>query len=306
MSNYEDKYLKYKKKYIDLKNELEGGDFFGFFNDPPQKEIIFFYDSANLEVNKVFQEIKEAYKLSLSDDKVSNTPFITNNDLKTKLNGLLNIYTYTFGTKTVEPYFNLNLSNIFINDNGITSRRMQVLKNPLKKAINQYKEKSSISISPSINKFITCDNLKYQTDKILKEINDKLNNPNRISATTNLLNIMKLYQNKTEPRIISYLENRIGRVDSLLTEIKPPPGTTGTITHIDEKSQNEEAFQNTIIAKMKEYNTTNTENFLNEFVLKIDSLEFNKLDSMIYFKTAPNNKLQVLNIFEPLSTQEGS
>ena len=48
MTNYDSKYLKYKNKYINLKNEHYGGG---------DVDIIILYDDTNTEVNNLFQTI---------------------------------------------------------------------------------------------------------------------------------------------------------------------------------------------------------------------------------------------------------
>lgn len=308
MSNYEDKYLKYKKKYIDLKNkqtDLEGGNFLSNLFGSPEpipKSIIFFYDGTNPKVAEVFNKIKTEYKEFLKSFDAPNKPYTIPNDLSEQLNGLLNIFTYTFGNKTADAYFNLKLDNIFINGEGVTSGRMKVLQNPLRKAIMDYRENSKITFgqNTSITRFITCDNLQYQSNKILTYINSNINAETRINSVKNLLNIMKLYQNKTITRIIMNLTDRIGRFDSLNQDIKAPPGMEGTIEHIDDDSKNitEKDQDKNISKKMEEYVQSKKHDFLNDFNLKIEPLTFNKLDSMIYFRKVGKN-LEVLNIFEP-------
>ena len=319
MSNYEDKYLKYKKKYIDLKNEqndLEGGNFLSnLFGspEPKPKSMIFFYDSTNEVATAVFDKIKKGYKDYLTNANFKlNKPYSIKNTLKTDLNGLLNIFTYTFGENKVVPYFHMDLVNIK------TSRRMDVLQVPLSKAINTYTKASTINFDTdeskekTIYRFISCDNLQYQSNKILDyiNINGILNKEERINSTKSLLEIIKLYQNKTEADIISYLTDRIGRYVSLHETIILPSGTKGTITHTDLKFETPAAKEEDIKKKMAGYKEqTSTPTYLHNYGLTITSLSFNKLDKMIYFEMkGSGNQLDVLNIFDPfdVNTRTGN
>jgi len=68
--DYQDKYFKYKKKYIDLKKQIEGGLFKKPTIEEEAKEIDKWYDS----ISKKFEEIKAKYnknKASLENKKIN-------------------------------------------------------------------------------------------------------------------------------------------------------------------------------------------------------------------------------------------
>ena len=166
MSNYENKYLKYKKKYIDLKNEqndLEGGSgLFSWFGSPKNEpkpvsisgSIMFFYDNTNKVVNGIFQDIITEYKEAIDKMNIVNIhePIViekTLDDLEKELNGLLNVFKYILEADNIEPVYTLDLPGMILldqNKDKSISKRMCVLTEPFNKAINHYNAQSTIKI----------------------------------------------------------------------------------------------------------------------------------------------------------------
>ena len=335
MTNYDSKYLKYKNKYINLKNEHNGGG---------NVDIIILYDDTNTEVNNLFQTIKDGYTNHYNTkDNIKNKYYINDSiNLRTELNCLLNVYTYILGDNKIESEFRFNFDNLKSLIKG-GSRRMQLLINPITKAIDQYKKASRIILKDDFKKYIitnyNCDSLKLQLNQLIEHINtrDNLNNVSRITATKAILELIKLYQDLTTIDIIKYQSTRIGKFFKFTPDDKIviPPGITTDIQIIGEEqpqkteaqSENGEAqteqtenkkenkdvkkevkrnkeYEQEKEQKLKDYlNPGRTELSLN---LNISSLTFNKLNNMIhlritkdiFIKNRKNLLIEVINIFD--------
>jgi hypothetical protein len=109
MSEYDNKYLKYKNKYINLKilnDEKYGGGCI------PVKMYIF-YDNKNELVNDVFNDIKTQY-LNLDTSTNEKLIFTGNqiDNINNQLNLLLNIFRYDVGTNQIKPLFICEIKNL--------------------------------------------------------------------------------------------------------------------------------------------------------------------------------------------------
>jgi len=145
MSNYHDKYLKYKKKYINLKysyeknndqynlnDEQKGGmlkKLFGWTTKPEikaksdtkvetdkkDKFMVFFYDSTNQRVNNVFKLLTKPMDMTI---------------FNTQLNYMFGIFSYTIDESSFKPFLHYNFDIEFNDD---------ILKTAFEKAITEYK-----------------------------------------------------------------------------------------------------------------------------------------------------------------------
>jgi hypothetical protein len=326
MANYDSKYLKYKNKYINLKNEYYGGG---------NIDIIILYDDTNIEVNNLFNTIKEGYINHYSSkDNIKQKYYIDDSiNLREQLNCILNVYTYILGDNKIESEFRFNFNNLKnVSKNG--SRRMQPLLIPFKKAINQYNKASRIELKNDYVDYIitnyNCDSLTLQLNKLMDHINtnDNLNNASRITSTKALLELVKLYQNKGEVEDVKYQSTRIGQFVTLTKNdnIIIPAGVTADIQIIGEEKEeqkenteeqtekgkkkdvqkeirsNKEKEREKEI-KLKEYlREGRTELMLN---LNISNFKFNNLNNMIQVRISKdkvkmkrkNPLIEVINIF---------
>lgn len=322
MSNYHNKYLKYKKKYIDLKNsyeesnlqELDGG-FYSFLNSSKSDDggdgnhLIFFYDKENKLVAETFTKIKEDYKKHLANTNINlNKPYVFKINLKKDLNALLNVFTYKIGDNKVLPYFTFGAENICLEENcqSNTSKRMKHLVAPFNKAIRLYKKTSILPFLDEkkliITSIPTCNNLELQANQILKFINGRINSENRSNSTKSLLQLVKLYQELTIQEIVQYQLNRIGGYSDLLGTLTNPSGTTAEtkIEKLEEKTPEEK--QKLISSELKNYLREDVVQ-LGQFSLKIDLITFNNVTDMIYLKIRGDGKAELLNIFETQTSQ---
>lgn len=302
MSNYHGKYLKYKKKYINLKNN--------YLNNLYEKEgggnalhIIFFYDNTNSSVNDVFLKIKENYKKYLAD-KMNNldVPYTFKINFKKELNGLFNIFTYELKDNKIKPYFVFNVDNLCLTNycQNVTSKRMRHLVFPFKKAIDIYIKSLVMQFNLNnvlqINNTFNCNILEHQSNNILKFINDNINNENMTNSVKSLLQLVKIYQDLTIQEIVQYQINRIGGYAGLLSSITPPNGTDETNTHIEKNDLTQEQIHNLIKNELTNYKNENIKQ-LGDIGLKISNIKFNNVNDMIYLKIKGDHA-QVMNIFE--------
>ena len=111
---YKDKYLKYKNKYINLKEQLGG------LGLPKDHSIIFFNKDDIPELEKIakeftsfidnFNNILSLSKPSYETEKKKFTNIFISDDV---INGIPNIFIYTKSIKpsTIKPYMKLNFNN---------------------------------------------------------------------------------------------------------------------------------------------------------------------------------------------------
>ena len=312
MSNYTDKYLKYKKKYMNLKNisdydKYGGGDLFN---------VIIFYDNTNPLVGEIFRDIKNEYIEYITNSNNNlNTPFYIKRDrIMNNINLLLNIFFYKFCTDTIHPLLEFNF-NDFMVSNRYTPYRPAFLK-----AIKQYRNASTFKINESsnliINKTQTCDTLHLNCKKILNFINENINIDTRKEALATLLQIVKIYQEIAGNKLIRHHTKRIGMyidyvgLDNMQTEITPPSGLNKKpkiIKNIKNNTTDTTTYKNNL-PSLVNY-TNGTSNTLNNLLLEISNLEFNKVNDMIYLKKVNSTQFAVINIFAPLkkiTTQSNS
>jgi hypothetical protein len=319
MSNYHDKYLKYKKKYIDLKTEYEGG----------KKDVddiyAFFWSSSNKPANDIFSSISEKYTIHLNNPTTNlNQPYYTDaNEINKAVNGVLNLFIYKLGSNKVEPFFkftygqdnkityiqNLEKESKKSNKkgyNGIVkteSRRMQHLLPSFGKAINKYLDSSVIPFNDKtdlIIKVMKPEALKLHLDKIINFINspDKLNPIERIARTKTLLEMVKLYQDQTTSDVNTIQKSTIGLYINT-SDISPPTGTEGTIVRKEQNLTEDEKKKNTKI-KLSDYFNQNIEIDLN--LTFPPEFKFTNIDKTILLKPKimkGKNQFEVLNIFPP-------
>jgi hypothetical protein len=225
MSNYNEKYLKYKKKYINLKNELElEGGFFGKPKPqvPKYKDRIIFYDKKNKVADHFFSDIKKQYKKYLTYNDEFNKYFMLGKKYKRGINALLNVYTYKIGDKNANSELIFDFNNICLKDDPCVkpkhrSGRLQKLVIPFNKAIGDYYEKSKITLEDKLiikddNILFAPQNFRAQCDRILNHINRSINNDSRVQATKNLLQLIELYQSKSTTSDIPYITQRLGKL----------------------------------------------------------------------------------------------
>jgi len=300
MSNYTDKYLKYKKKYINLKNisdyDKYGGG--GLFN------VIIFYDNTNPMINDIFDKIKIDYINHIKNIQNLNKPYYISRDrIMKNINLLLNVFFYKFCTNMVQPLLDFNLHDLVVSNRYIPYR------SAFNKAKQKYIDTSTFKFNDDmliINKPHTCDALQLKCNNILNYINDNnINKEDRISSIKELLNIVALYQNKATNNDLQKQTPRIGFYSlTNINSIKPPSGVNATINIIDSKNNkdtilNENIINDTITSnKMKNY--INNSERIEKLILDISDLKFNNINEMIYLKKVSNNKFEVINIFRPL------
>jgi hypothetical protein len=308
MSNYTDKYLKYKKKYMNLKNisdydKYGGGDLYN---------VIIFYDSTNPLVEKIFRTIKNDYKKYITNSNTNlNKPFYIDRDtITTNINLLLNIFFYKFCTDTIQPLLVFNF------DDFTLSNRFTPYRPAFDKALTKYTDASTLKFNESsnliINKTQTCDTLRLNCDKILKFINENINSESRKDTLATLLQIVKIYQDKAGQTLISDHTDRIGMyidhfgLDNNMQKINiqniiPPSGLikNSIIIKNTKDTTTDKTTYKKILPSLKAY-TNGTVTTLNNLLLDITNIEFNKVTEMIYLKKVSNTKFEVINIFEPL------
>jgi hypothetical protein len=317
MSNYYDKYLKYKKKYIDLKNGYEenlseNNIFLNSFNKYGGGEptyMIFFYDNTNKLVNDFFSKIKTDYKsyTNSKEKEKKKLPFYVTSKFKKDLNLLFNIFVYTIGDTKVMPYFNLIIDDLH------KSNRMTYLRKPFKKAVDKYIEYSKCPIkNKDIDLLITKDTvdstdlLRSKAIEIKDHINKDniLNDANRINSAETILQLIQLYQELSIIETIKEQSNRIGQyIDLKGTEIIIPSGIT-----VDINFNSESLNKDSLKTNLDKYVSSNDLS-INKLKLDITKLEFNNINDMICFKvTRINNKIQVevTNTFDNLENTAAS
>lgn len=327
MSNYHDKYLKYKKKYVDLKNEDKLNETLRTNNKELQnsntilhsnedllnslklktgggaEHVIFFYDNTNPLVNGFFSEIKKGYMAHVEGKNSNlNEPYITNINFDTNLNLLLNIFTYQLKDNKVKPLFKVKIENL-------SSNRMTKLRKPFKKAVKKYRDVLHFNFNDKtsdlkINNLSSCYALSMQVNKIMNFINSQLNNTDISESLSSLLQIVKLYQELTTQEIFKYQMNRIGGYIDIIGAVVKPAGISNNTTIENIKDVKQEDVQR----KLKEYADTNLLQ-LDKLVLNINNLSVNNINDVIYLKMMGVNKdgsvkVEVINIFDnPTNTQ---
>jgi hypothetical protein len=323
MSNYHDKYLKYKKKYIDLKNDYEGG---------ADQLYVFFWSSTNKPVDDIFNSISEKFTNYLNNENNNlNQPYFIDIDLSKSLNGFLNIFTYKIGDNKVEPFFkfsygenendgtsnkiiykkelrfnNTSNKNEYNGKISTRSRRMQHLLPSFGKAINKYLDSSVILFNDKTNLIINrvyCEALKLQLDKIIALINtpDKLNPKERITRTKTLLEMVKMYQDLTTQDILDLQESSIGLYAG--KNINGPSGTEGTVTK-KVNSLSPEEKNTKIKERINDYYSKSIE--IVDFGLEVPAdFKFSNIDKTMFFRLK-NGKFEVLNIFPNATTAPAS
>jgi hypothetical protein len=318
MSNYHNKYLKYKKKYIDLKNEYEGGSGDGIY--------VFLWSSSNKAANDVFNKISEGFKEFLSiENNDLNKPYYIKSDLKTDLNYILNIFTYKLGDNKVVPFFELKFKE---DKQSISYDKKQKLNGSTKKIeysgeiktqSNRFDDKMKRSFEKSINKYlessviyfneekkliinrINCETLKLQIDKIINFINipDKLNPDERNRKTKTLLEMTKLFQDLSIQEVNQQMKHTIGVYGDLITN---PSGIEGALITKKElkRSSEESTLSSREFVKKKKNETFNdylTKNIEIDLYLTIPSkFKYFNIDRAMVFKLV-KDKYEVLNIF---------
>lgn len=184
---YKQKYLKYKSKYTELKNQ-EGG-LFGkettllFYNKaayPAIKKAKETYIKA-IQQNDIKRLLTEGQSNTKTKEPKYNEVIIPNNDI----NGIPCMWKYTIGKGKLEPVF-----NIFMEFSGSSQKDKDTLnkqkeyKTKLDNARKEYIAASSLDFQKdkvasdiSWDKFLSsvnCDNLKIKGTRLLNHINAEL------------------------------------------------------------------------------------------------------------------------------------
>jgi len=297
MSEYDNKYLKYKNKYINLKilnDEKYGGGCI------PVKMYIF-YDNKNELVNDVFNDIKTQY-LNLDTSTNEKLIFTGNqiDNINNQLNLLLNIFRYDVGTNQIKPLFICEIKNL---------KNFKNLIKPFEKAKKEYIKHSTFEFlnnkDKNTDKYIITDDDSFDSKKqkcinIMNYINEDniINNDKRKEALNTLLQIIKIYQDLSTVNILLYHKLRIGNYSYINDKINSPPGMTGNMkffgvsnntdfnTIIKDNYKDEKGEINSeIINKLDVYNKDKNEN--TNIIIGLDyntDVKFNKINSIIDFK----------------------
>ena len=265
------KYLKYKKKYLELSAEIEAQE--GGTEPCAGKHYILFYDNTNPVIGGAITNIKNNYREKMSTGKDLDLPFkaeLLNKDL----NGIVNLFLYKYGTNYVTHKFNLNLLglNTVIRDKKNFTIAKEVNSFKKFKSFAPDNKKSSYEIITDKHKVIReiLPNIEItQARNIMTIINDVFNNKDKNIERRDRFKLL-LQKYAEYQRVISsdFLETKttlltnLGdfRSPQLPESIKLPSGTNGTIV-IDPKTP---------------------------YVFGMDNFQFNPVNDMIGIQILPN------------------
>jgi hypothetical protein len=233
MSSSYNKYLKYKSKYIALKDEIElngGGN---------KLAIIFYEDESTNPMMKFLKDIITAHKKNILDLKKLNKPQTYTIEYE-KIYGIPNIYLYKFGDKMINLLFKFKVNNTYSIDYNVKKH-----------------------MSKTISEFIKISRCKVEDEEIIKEIipytinqsgkillnkinNLTNNNAYRIATFIIFLNVFRMYQNSSKRNDYTSIIDKIG---SYVTsnDLVPPVGTNGMIKIDDNEPVNYKKNSNSIV-----------------------------------------------------------
>ena len=297
----DEKYLKYKNKYLDLKSaiELDGGAYF------TNNLKILFYDNTNPQL-QFLSTIKKGFNDFKKDNSNDfNKGYIVKADLKDKLNGIFNVYTYKLSDNKI-------VSNYYLDINKKDDAYEQQIHKILNYRIERYNKISTISLKNN-QKLIIKNNINnlifIQGKNMLDNINTNINNKIKIDSALQLLEMYQVYEDRLNNDQINKLKNRIGtyayNVGSDQKVPKPPVGIkTLTIEQTSLHFDNDEGvtekrkiIKNEIVLRAKSRNPYVTTKLTN---IKFgDDLEFNQINDMILFKhLGKSNGQDILLIYD--------
>jgi hypothetical protein len=228
MSDFQLKYLKYKKKYLDLKTEYEGGKActqivgcelvnFNKGSRPPEgyPPVFILYDNTDPNL-KFLQDIKNKYEEEfLKKDGPKNDGYKTSiENFDEKLNGVLNVYYYVQGSKQIKSFGGLLSGYMKKPKEGPPD--VKVYFKPIEILMNYYKEKMSFNIDKSyIISKINCNSTISQVKYLMKFLNDKKNDQAQVDLLKDkimkpLLELVRLVQTYETIAENKKMKKRIG------------------------------------------------------------------------------------------------
>jgi tRNA splicing endonuclease len=271
MTDFNQKYLKYKNKYISLKEQIGGNN----------KPVMIYYDDTD-KLLDFFKEIKEKYKQNVKESlSINNKNNISKSIYTIKIkdiNGIPNLYTYEYGSHEVKPLFFWHLNGINTDAKLGSNFTIKETENA-----NKFKQFSIYKIDKTNeNEMITSINPDYQKSealKLMKRVNEVTNNASyRRENFKNFLNMYEFYQENVKSKFATEFSDRFGNF--LKNSNKQNPiGTSGTI-NVDYESKN-------------------------NIITIGEDFKFNPVNNMILVQMLPKSKngdinFKILSIFEQL------
>lgn len=258
---YREKYLKYKNKYLDLKNiAQDGGMFSRKKEDNTNVRMILFYNKSTVPA---LHNIKEDYKSLMKDKKKTyNVPL-------DQLYGIGNFYSYVLGTKRISL-------NCYLPAVLQTKDKKNIDITPLKTVRDELVKSGSFDIDNNdiihdLNLDTICDDLNI----IIGSLNVKNNEQSKIDVYEKLLHVYnKIRGEKNKAVRVQPLEAiiNLNLFKSIRADTSNPDYDVAKEI-LEKISIDENASK---IIKLIAINDTNA--------IKIDNIKFKDIDSAIVVK----------------------